>query len=167
MTKAEMRKTVESFVRAWNDHDVDAVVEHAAPGVLWTNPATGGAIQGREAAKADVRATFAAFPDLHFPMEDFRVYTTDEPDVAFSTWTITGTMTGPLMGFAPTGREVRFRGVCMYKFLGGQFAEHAIVFDGLDFAQQLGLLPREQTLAYKALTALENVTMQAMKLVRR
>lgn len=167
MTKAETRAAIESFITAWNDHDVDGIIDHAAPGVLWTNPATGGSIQGKEAARADVKATFAAFRDLHFPMEDFRIYTTDDPDVAFSTWTITGTMTGPLAGLAPTGREVRFRGVCVYKFLEGKFIEHTVVFDSLDFAQQLGVLPRETDLAYKALVTAERLVVRARDLVRR
>lgn len=167
MTKAEMRAAVETFIKAWNDHDVDAIIEHAAPKVLWTNPATGGPVIGREAARADVEATFAGSPDLHFPMEDFRIYTTDDPDVAFSTWTLAGTFTGPLAGFAPTGKEYRFRGVCVYKFEDGLFVEHTIVFDSVDFLQQLGLLPRQKDLTYKALAGVETLAMRARELIRR
>lgn len=167
MSKAEMRAAVQAFVKAWNDHDVDAIVDHTTGDVLWTDPATGGAVHGKDAARADVEAIFAAMPDLHFPREDFRIFTTDDAEVAFATWTITGTMTGPMSGFAPTGKRARFRGVCVYKFRDGLFAEHTIVFDGVDFLRQLGLLPKEKDLSYKAMAQLQHLTTRVQRVLRR
>jgi steroid delta-isomerase-like uncharacterized protein len=163
LTKAEMRAALEGFIKAWNDHNVEAIMAATTEDVVWINPATPGPVRGRVAAAADVRATFEAFPDLHFPMEDFRAYSTDDPKVGFTTWTLTGAMTGPMAGFEPTGKSARFRGVCVYKFREGLIAEHTIVFDSLDFVQQLGLIPREEDFSYKALAQLQRLATKTRK----
>lgn len=163
MTKAEMTAALQAFIQGWNDHDVDAIMARAADDVVWENPASAGPVHGKEAAAADVTATFATFPDLHFPMEDFRIFTTDDPNVCFTTWTITGTMTGPLAGMAATGKPARIRGVCVYTFRDGLIAEHTIVFDSLDFVQQLGLIPREEDFSYKALAQLQRLATKTRK----
>lgn len=157
MTPAVMRKALQSFIAAWNDHDVDAVIAMVADDVQWENPANPKPVTGRTQAAKDVEATFTAFPDLHFPKEDFHAYSTDDPSVGFTTWTVTGTMTGPLSGLEPTGRHVRLGGVCAYRFRDGLIAEHRIVFDSLDFVQQLGLIPREEDFSYKAMVQVQRL----------
>lgn len=157
MTKAEVRAVLDKFMKGWNDHDVDAIVARTTADVVWESPGSPGPVRGRDAAAADVKATLTALPDLHFPMEDFHIHTTDDPATAFSTWTMTGTMTGPMAGMAATGKPVRIRGVCVYEFRGGLIAEHWILFDSLDFVQQMGLIPREENFSYKALAQFQRL----------
>lgn len=165
MTKTEMKTAIQTFIKAWNRHDVDKALERFTENVMWESPSSEGPLKGREAVAADLKELFTAFPDMHFPMEDFHVYLTDDPSTAFSTWTLIGTMTGPMSGFEPTGKPVRITGVCVYKFRGGLIAEHRIVFDTLDFVQQLGLLPREEEFSYKALMQLQRLATRTKRVL--
>ena len=66
-------------------------------------------------------------------------------------------MTGPMSGLEPTGKHVRMYGVCVYRFRDGLIAEHRIVFDSLEFVQQLGLIPREEDFSYRALVQVQRL----------
>jgi hypothetical protein len=41
-----------------------------------------------------------------------------------------------------------------------------MVYDGLDFARQLGILPREKSLTYKALLEMQRWTIKARKALK-
>ena len=43
---------LEALYRAFNERDIDAAVEHLAPGVDWPNAVTGGRVHGRDAVRA-------------------------------------------------------------------------------------------------------------------
>jgi len=49
---AARRAMLEALYRAFNQRDIDAVLEHLAPGVDWPNATTGGRVRGREAVRA-------------------------------------------------------------------------------------------------------------------
>ncbi len=49
---AERRTMLEGLYRDFNDRDIDAVLEHLAPGVDWANGMTGGRVHGRDAVRA-------------------------------------------------------------------------------------------------------------------
>jgi predicted ester cyclase len=49
-----------------------------------------------------------------------------------------GTHTGPLMGAAPSGKEIRWRAIVISRIVNGQIAEEWVEFDALSFMQQLG-----------------------------
>ena len=46
-----------------------------------------------------------------------------EHDIVAARWTARGTSTGPFLGLPPTGRDVAFTGVSMYRIENGQIAE--------------------------------------------
>ena len=48
---------------------------------------------------------------------------------------------GDLMGIAPTGRHVRFTGMIITRFVGGQVIEDWDMMDMLGLLQQLGVIP--------------------------
>jgi ketosteroid isomerase-like protein len=64
---------VEQWVRHWNDHDVDAVLEHFAPDVTFSSPVAAqllpgsdGVIRGRAALRDYWTTALGLIPDLHF-----------------------------------------------------------------------------------------------------
>lgn len=166
LTKAEMRAFLEDYAMAWNDHDLDAVVSRLTEDVVWDHPFTIEPLRGRAAARADLAETYRSFPDLHFPVEDSRIYPGDDHASAVATWTMVGTMAGPARGAEPTGRTVRISGVVTYRFRDGLIAEQTIVYDGLEFSRQLGLLPSEKSLTFKALLELQRLGTKARKALR-
>jgi hypothetical protein len=61
------------WCRAWNAHDVDAVLAHFHDDVVFTSPVaarivpeSGGVVHGKEALRRYWVAALAALPDLHF-----------------------------------------------------------------------------------------------------
>ena len=168
MTKAETRSFIEDYIKAWNYHDIEAILAHLTDDVVWMHPGLPEAAGGKEAVRADLEATFKAFPDMHFPAEDTEVFLTDDPARAIATWTWIGTMKGQMApGYEPTNKPVRISGTCVYRFRDGLFSDHNIVFNGLDLMQQLGLLPRETDLSFKVIMQAQNLARKATKLLRR
>ncbi len=167
LTKAEVRGVVEGFAKALNDHDVDAAVEYLTDDVVWTHPFTMEPLHGPEAVRADLAETFRSFPDLHSPLEDTEVFVGESHDTAVTTWTMLGTMSGPSpVGFEATGRFMRITGASRYSFRDGRISEYELVYDGLEFARQLGILPSERSLTFKALQELQRWTAKARKTLR-
>jgi chromate reductase, NAD(P)H dehydrogenase (quinone) len=63
--------------RAWNAHDLDALLAHFAPDVVFTSPVAAqllpdgdGVIRGREALRAYWSHALRLLPDLHFTVEE-------------------------------------------------------------------------------------------------
>ncbi len=77
-----------------------------------------------------------AFPDMSVTLETL---VADEESIAFA-YTLTGTQTGPLMGFAPTGKKIKIRGMQISKFKDGKMVERWGSSDELGMLQQLGIL---------------------------
>lgn len=64
------------WVRAWNDHDIEAVLAHFDDAVVFTSPvalkvlpATGGVVHGKAALREYWTAALAGIPDLEFSVE--------------------------------------------------------------------------------------------------
>lgn len=64
------------WVRAWNDHDIDAVLAHFDDAVLFTSPvalkvlpSTDGVVQGKDALREYWTRALAGVPDLAFAVE--------------------------------------------------------------------------------------------------
>ena len=67
-----------------------------------------------------------------------------------------------------SGRPLRLRGVDVIRFDDADcIEENTIYFDGADFARQLGMLPRQNSTADRAMLGLFNTTVRLRNLVRR
>jgi predicted ester cyclase len=73
------------------------------------------------------------FPDIHLTVED-RVFGGDKV-VARNTWT--GTHRGTFLGIEPTGKQVTFSTIDIWRVEGGKFAEHWDVIDIAGLQKQL------------------------------
>lgn len=104
------------------------MVDHALPP---------GLPSGIEGAKQVWRMYLAAFPDLHFTVEDIIA----EGDKVVARLTAQGTQQGALMGIPPTGLHVSIRGIDILRIAGGKIVEIWANFDMLDMLQQLGVVP--------------------------
>jgi predicted ester cyclase len=80
----------------------------------------------------------AAFPDLHFEVDDL----ISSGDKVVSRITCTGTHSGEFMGMEPTGKNVSVQAIDIIRFGDDNLAhEHWGVFDALAMMQQLGAIP--------------------------
>lgn len=79
----------------------------------------------------------SVFSDLAFEIE----HVLADGDLVAVHCTMKGRHTGPLMGLAPTGRQVATPMVHVLRFRDGKAAEHWAVHDDLATMRQLGALP--------------------------
>jgi hypothetical protein len=63
----------DEWVRAWNAHDIEAVLAHFHDDVVFTSPVadrvipdTGGVVRGKDAVRRYWTTALATLPDLHF-----------------------------------------------------------------------------------------------------
>ena len=79
----------------------------------------------------------AAFPRYELTVEDLVA----EGDRVVTRLMIRGTHREEFRGAAPTGREVTFPAIIIYRIEGGKIAKHWLVSDTLSVAQQVGVVP--------------------------
>jgi len=90
---------------------------------------------GPEGVKQLFAAIHTAFPDLRETIEDLLA----EDDRVMARWTVRGTHQGALLGVAPTGKTVTWRGFFVLRVAGGKFVELWQIHDQLGLLQQLGV----------------------------
>ncbi len=97
-----------------------------------------GPLAGPDAARAALRSMWAAFPDLHFSIDDLVA----EDGRVVARVTCTGTHRGTFLGIEPTGRSIRFTGVEMAIVRGGLITREAWhIVDHVQILDQLGGRP--------------------------
>jgi steroid delta-isomerase-like uncharacterized protein len=153
MTMTKIRSVADSMVQAWNDHDIEAMLEHLTDDVVWAEPTLEEPIRGKAAVAAHVKDTLGAFPDLMVLEEDFHLFADTDDASAVTTWTLKATNTGASKetGIPATGKEITLSGTNLFKFRGDLIKEYVLVYDSLHLLQQLGALPKSDGLGFKAL----------------
>ena len=73
MDHAAAQAFTEQWVRAWNAHDIEAVLAHFAEDVVFTSPVaarvvpeSGGVVRGKQALRAYWTSALTRLPDLRF-----------------------------------------------------------------------------------------------------
>jgi len=98
--------------------------------------------RGTDAIAVYFEGLFAAVPDVTFTIEAL----VEEGETVFLRWRLVGTHTGAeFEGIAPTGRRVDIDGVNHFVVRDGIVVSTFVVFDQMQFARQLGLLPEAGT----------------------
>ena len=131
--KALARRFIEEV---WNKRNMAAIDDLMAPNHV-DHPEQPPFDLDREASKQYTMGYLAAFPDMHFTIEDVVA----EGDMVVTRWTGRGTHQGTMPGIAPTGKSVTVTGISISRIAGGQAVESWTTWDQLGFLQQLGVLP--------------------------
>ncbi|HEX4309116.1 MAG TPA: ester cyclase [Acidobacteriaceae bacterium] len=126
----------EKFAEAANTGNFQLFYDVVLPGCVDHDAAPGQA-EGPEGYCMLFAELRRAFPDFHAAPDSI---VTDEDSIAL-TYTMTGTHNGPLMGFPPTGKRMKIRGVQIFKFKRGKVTERWGSSDELGMLQQLGIVP--------------------------
>lgn len=168
LDEADMRAMNDAMFEAWNRHDIEGVLQHLQPDVLWVDPTLDEPAHGKVGAAASMANTFTAFPDFHLPADDFETFLDVEAQSGVAVWTARGTMTGRLdTGVPATGKPVNVRGATLFRLRDGLVGEYRLMFDALDMMQQMGLLPRSTGVGFKALVMADVVAGRARKALQR
>jgi ketosteroid isomerase-like protein len=105
-TASELERTIERYNEAWNAHDVDAIVELHAPGMVFENHTAGERVEGDD-VRGHIAGIFENWPDLAF--RGRRLYATD--GLVVSEWTASAT--------DRDGRRLEWDGVDIFPFRAG------------------------------------------------
>jgi steroid delta-isomerase-like uncharacterized protein len=123
-----------------------------------------GEFRGKEAVRGFFDELFAAIPDFELSIER----TVAEGDAVAVKWRATGTFRGGrFQGIEPTGKAVEIRGVDFFEVEDGLIRRNTVFYDGASFARQIGLLPRADSLADRALLRLFNLKTRLLRSFRR
>jgi len=93
-------------------------------------------IHGVEIMKQFLREHFATFPDWH---EKIELMLAEGDKVAYVT-TGTGTQTGKMGNFPPSGKKLKVTTLIIHRIENGKIAETWLSWDNLDMLKQLGHL---------------------------
>ncbi len=93
--------------------------------------------QGREGLKEVIGMLRAAFPDIHWVVDE----TVASGDKVVTRFTWTGTHRGTFLGIPATGRSVSVKGVVIDRLAAGKMADSRILMDNFTMMQQLGVIP--------------------------
>ncbi len=94
---------------------------------------------GPEGYKQMATDFFRAFPDLRASNQDVIA----EGDKLVVRWNAEATHTGELMGIAPTGKQVRLRGIEILRIRDDRIVERWGEFDAMGMMEQLGFIPSQ------------------------
>jgi steroid delta-isomerase-like uncharacterized protein len=144
-----------------NAHDIEPLRQLWADDVVERFPT--GTVRGADGMAAYFQTLFAALPDVQL-----RVVTIAETgEDVFVHWHMTGTHTGaPFEGIDPTGRALAVDGMDHFVIRDGKVVTNFIVFDQMQFARQIGLLPSEDSRADRATKAAFNAKTRLLARLR-
>lgn len=131
--KAVIRKFLEEVI---NQNRMDRATDLVAEDFVELDPLPGQR-QGREGLKEVLGMMRAAFPDIHWAVEEMVA----EGDKVVTRFTWTGTHRGVFLGVPATGKSVSVKGVVIDQLAGGKMSNSRILMDGLGMMQQLGVVP--------------------------
>jgi steroid delta-isomerase-like uncharacterized protein len=131
--KLVISKFIEEAV---NQNRVDRVDDLVVEDFVELDPMPGQR-QGREGLKEVLGVMRAAFPDIHWEVEEMVA----EGDAVVTRFTWTGTHRGAFFGFPATGKSVSVKGVVIDQLADGKMSKSRILMDTFGMMQQLGAVP--------------------------
>lgn len=135
LTETERTKAlVRRYYEACNRRDLEAVFDCLHPDCIHHSRLSEYPKNGVAFA---FEATFAAFPDLEWKIEELIA----EGDRVAALVLIEGTHVGEYLGKAATGKRVRVYSVDIARVKDDKFVEHRGVLDELHLLAQIGVVP--------------------------
>jgi steroid delta-isomerase-like uncharacterized protein len=132
--KALIRREYEDGINRGN---LDVLDELFAPDYILYFPGLPEPIRGREGYKQFIKTFLTAFPDLQTTIEE--LIAEGDKVVVRHTWR--GTHKGDFQGVFPTGKQVQFGSVEIYRIVEGKIVEGRVELDNLSLLQQLEAVP--------------------------
>jgi predicted ester cyclase len=121
--------------RFFNGHNPGLASTFFAPDVKWHGGSVGD-YRGVETYEGTMKGFFAGLPDVRAIEQD----AIEGPDSVAMRFSVSGTHRGPLWGIAPTGRQVQWQAIMIYRFEGGLIAEQWAAEDWAAILRDLGVL---------------------------
>jgi steroid delta-isomerase-like uncharacterized protein len=120
----------------FNAHDVTAVADYVAAAYVDHEPDPA-VTTDRAAFIRSLTETFAAFPDIHYAIEDLAA----AGDEVWTRTRICGTQTGTFQGVPATNRHICIEAIDIVRIADGLIVEHWGLIDEVGLLRQLGVMP--------------------------
>ena len=114
---------------------------------------------GADEVVAYFEETFAALPDFQIEIQSL---VADGDDV-FVRWHMTGTQEGRIQGIDGTGKRLELDGADHFTLRDGKIASNFVIFDQMQWARHIGLMPLADSTADKAIKAAFNAKTRVAK----
>ncbi len=134
---ANVRLIRRYFEELWNEGRVELVPEFLGEGYVNHSPGTKDMPRDRSGVAGIVRAMRAAFPDLHYRIEEMVA----AGDAVAVRLTVTGTHLGDFFGAPPSGKSFEVTQFNLEHVEGGKIVAHHRATDELSLLRQTGVLP--------------------------
>lgn len=132
--KMLIRRAVEEV---WNRGNYAVLDEIVARDFVIHAATPGDEIHGPEGAERFLVMLRAAFPDIHFTIDDQFA----DGDRVATRWTARATHTGEFQGIPPTGKQISLTAIDIDRIADGKVVECWTNSDDLGLLQQLGVVP--------------------------
>ncbi len=152
------------WLAAWNAQEVEAIVSMCGDDLELDDPALPEAVHGQGGIRAFATDTFATFPDLRLEALEPPCPSRGRAGAWFP-YRMTGTMSGhwrPL-DIAPTGAAIDFRGVTEWRFRGELLVRWDTIYDNLEGARQMGIVPRQGSRGDRLFAKLQHLRAPAQR----
>jgi steroid delta-isomerase-like uncharacterized protein len=118
----------------WHQGHLSRIDELFSPDFVRHDP--GRELRGPDQNRQFISSMRATFPNVHYLVEDQIA----EGDKVVVRYRFQGTHLGAFQGMPPTGKQVAYTGILIYRIADGKIAEQWTEFDLLGFLRQLGAL---------------------------
>ena len=132
------RRDVSALKQLWNADTVERFPDRTC--------------RGADAIAAYFEDAFAAMPDWDMQI----VALAEQGDDVFVHWHLEGSHLGPLLGIEPTGKRLAIDGMDHFVVRDGNVVSNFVVFDQMQYARQIGMMPPDDSAADRALKAAFN-----------
>ena len=136
MSTEQNKAAVRHFIENFNKKDVETLAQVFTDDYVLDFPG-GPTGQGVEGIKQATAGFMAAFPDLHFTIDDLFA----EGERVAWRWTMTGTHQGNLGPFPASGKPVTLSGISLFRLRDGKIVEDKVRADMVGLLQQIGVIP--------------------------
>jgi steroid delta-isomerase-like uncharacterized protein len=137
MSTEENKIIARRFIQVWGQGNLDTLDELAASNLSVYYPLLNEPIYGPKAFKQHLMKAHSAVPDATIKILDEIA----EGDKVVVRWTVHGTHLGVFLGIPPTGQQLTWTGITIYRIADGKIVEERGEEDALGLMQQLGVIP--------------------------
>ena len=133
------KERARKFYEIWNAHNPDALDKVLAADYKM-HSSLPGVTPDREGMKKWVGSVIAAFPDIHFTVEQ----QVAEGDLVMTRWSATGTHKGPMMGIPASNKKTKVTGISVVRLRDGLSVESWGEWDAMGMMTQIGGIPQRK-----------------------
>lgn len=137
MTTEEIKRLITTYTdEVWNQHSIEAMDKFYVPDYAHHDVSSPD-VRTLNDYKQWAAMLLSGLSNFHVAIDDVIA----EPGKAVKRWTASGLHNNTFAGIPPSGKEVRFSGVSVYKLANDRITESWYLYDMLGLLQQLGAVP--------------------------